>query len=112
MAKKCFVRSYLVNHLGRAATACNNNNNNNNNPIVKKLKDQRITCLPTTYKPTASIISKRIKKQSDGRNLVPKGQKGYCRGSNGYKDLLLISKAILQECKCRKKKCMHGMDRL
>ena len=30
MAKKCFVRSYLVNHLGRAAIACNNNNNNNN----------------------------------------------------------------------------------
>jgi hypothetical protein len=34
---------------------------------------------------------------------MPKEQKGCCRGSNGCKEQLLISKAILQECKCRKK---------
>jgi hypothetical protein len=63
---------------------------------------------PNNYMPAHNIqnlmvISKGIQKQSDGRNLVPKGQNGYCRGSKGYKDQLLISKAILKECKCRKK---------
>jgi hypothetical protein len=37
-------------------------------------------------------------------NLIPKEQKGCYRGSKGYKDQRLISKAILQECKRRKKK--------
>jgi hypothetical protein len=39
----------------------------------------------------------------DGANLIPKEQKGCRRGTNGCKDQLLISKAILQECKRRKK---------
>jgi hypothetical protein len=102
-----FVCSYLVSHLGRAGTACNNNNNNNG----EKTESPTITCLPTIYKTITSIISKRIQQQSDDRNLAPKGQKGYCRGSKGYKDQLLISKAILQECKCRKKNvCMTWID--
>jgi len=43
-------------------------------------------------------------------HLMPKEQKGCCRGSNGCKNQLLISKAILQECKCRKKICgWHGL---
>jgi hypothetical protein len=37
------------------------------------------------------------------KNLMPKEQKGCCRGSKGCKDQLLISKAILQECKHKKK---------
>jgi hypothetical protein len=36
-------------------------------------------------------------------NLIPKEQKGCCSGTKGCKDQLLISKAILQECKRRKK---------
>jgi hypothetical protein len=36
-------------------------------------------------------------------NLIPKEQKGCCSGTKGCKDQLLISKVILQECKCRKK---------
>jgi hypothetical protein len=36
-------------------------------------------------------------------NLIPKEQKGCYRGSKGCKDQLLISKAILQECKRKKK---------
>jgi hypothetical protein len=40
----------------------------------------------------------------DGENLIPKEQKGCRRGTKGCKDQLLISKAILQECKRRKKK--------
>jgi hypothetical protein len=39
---------------------------------------------------------------------MPKEQKGCCRRSKGCKDQLLISKAVLQECKSRKKNvCMH-----
>jgi hypothetical protein len=36
-------------------------------------------------------------------NLIPKEQKGRCSGTKGCKDQLLISKAILQECKSWKK---------
>ena len=36
-------------------------------------------------------------------NLIPKEQKGCYRGSKGSMDQLLISKAILQECKRKKK---------
>jgi len=39
----------------------------------------------------------------DDENLLPKEQKFCYRGSKGCKDQLLISKAILQECKCKKK---------
>jgi len=39
----------------------------------------------------------------DVENLILKEQKGWYRGSKGCKDQLLISKAILQECKSRKK---------
>ena len=39
----------------------------------------------------------------EDENLIPKEQKGCCTGSKGYKDQLLISKAILQECKRKKK---------
>ena len=46
----------------------------------------------------------------DDENLKPKEQKGCHRGSNGCKDQLLISKAILQECKRKKKKFEYGMD--
>jgi hypothetical protein len=35
----------------------------------------------------------------DDENLIPKEQKGCCSGTKGCKDQLLISKAILQECK-------------
>jgi len=57
------------------------------------------------------ITSKQIQKYIYDRSLMPKEQKGYCRGSKGYKDQLLISKAVLQECKSRKKnKCMAWID--
>jgi len=45
------------------------------------------------------------------KNLLPKEQKGCCSGSKECKDQLLISKAIIQECK-RRKKIVYGMDRL
>ena len=58
-----------------------------------------------------SIISRRMQKYIDDENLMPKEQKGCCRGSKGCKDQLLISKAIIQECKRRKKNlCMAWID--
>jgi len=39
----------------------------------------------------------------DNENLLPKEQKGCSSGTKGCKDQLLISKAILRECKSRKK---------
>jgi len=48
-----------------------------------------------------------MQKYMEDENLMPKDQKGCCRRSKGCKDQLLISKAILQECKCKKKNlCM------
>jgi hypothetical protein len=44
-----------------------------------------------------------MEKYMDDKNLMPKEQKGCCRGSKGCKDQLLISKAVLQVCKRRKK---------
>jgi len=49
-----------------------------------------------------SIISRRLQKYMDDENLMPKEQKECCSGSKGFKDQLLISKAILQECKRKK----------
>ena len=42
---------------------------------------------------------------------MPKEQKGCCRGSKGCKDQLLTTKAILPECKNRKKNiCLAWID--
>jgi len=70
-----------------------------------------VTCLPTIHKLLTSIMSRRMQKYMEDENLMPKEQKGCCRGSKGCKDQLLISKAILQECKGRKKNlCMAWID--
>jgi hypothetical protein len=63
-----------------------------------------VTCLPTTYKLITSIIRRRTQKYMDDENFLPKEQKGDCSGTKGCKDQLLLSKAILQERKRKKKK--------
>jgi hypothetical protein len=74
-------------------------NENTENP-----KNYRpVTCLPTMFKLITSAISRRMKTYMDDENLIPKEQKGCYRGPKECKDQLLISKAILQECKRRKK---------
>ena len=74
-------------------------NENTENP-----KNYRpVTCLHIMYKLITSVINRRMKKYIDDENLIPKEQKGCYKGSKGCKDKLLISKAILQECKGRKK---------
>ena len=67
---------------------------------TENLKNYRpVTCLPAIYKflTYAKIL--------DDKNLLPKEQKGGCSGTKGCKDRLLVSKAILQDCKRR-----NGMD--
>ena len=44
-----------------------------------------VTCLPTTYKLTTSIISKRMQKYMDNENLLPKEQKGCNSGTKDAK---------------------------
>jgi len=82
-------------------------NGNTENPKNYRL----MTCLPTIYKLVTSIISRHTQKYMDDENLMPKEQKGCCSRSKGCKDQLLISKAILQECKRRKKNlCIARID--
>ena len=80
-------------------------NGNTENP-----KNYRpVTCLLTIYKLMTCIISRHMQKCIDDENFMPKEQKGCCSRSKGCKDQVLISKAILQECKHRKKN-VYGMD--
>jgi hypothetical protein len=44
-----------------------------------------------------------MQQYTDGENFIPKEQKGCRSGTKGCKYQPLISKAILQECKRRKK---------
>jgi hypothetical protein len=74
---------------------------NENNEHPKNYRP--VTCLPTTYKLLTSIMSRCMQKYMEDENLTLKEQKGCCSRTKGCKDQLLISKAILQECKCRKK---------
>jgi len=81
-------------------------NGNTENP-----KNYRpLTCLPMIYKLMTSIISRHIKKYMGDENLMQKEQKGCYSRSKGCKDQLIISKAIPQECKRKKKICVwHGL---
>jgi hypothetical protein len=83
------------------------------NSYAKKIENtdyRPVTCLPKIYKLLTSIISRCMQKYMDDENLMPNEQKRCCRGSKGGKDQLLISKAILQECKRKKKNCeSHGL---
>ena len=70
-----------------------------------------VTCLPTIYNLLTSIMSRLKQKHIEDETLKRKEQKGCCRGPKGCKYQLLISKAILQECKRRKKNlCMAWID--
>jgi hypothetical protein len=82
-------------------------NDNTDNP-----KNYRpVNCLRTICKLLTSIISRLMQKYMNDENLVPIEQKGCCRGTRRCKDQLLISKAILQECKCKKKNlCLAWID--
>jgi hypothetical protein len=72
---------------------------------TKKSKNyQPITCLSTTYKTLTGIIARRILIHLKEHNLLPAEKKGCHSGSKGLKDHLLVSKAILEDCKKKKKR--------
>jgi len=82
-------------------------------PISKKENTENpknyrpVTRLPTKYKLITSIISGSVQKcmDNDAKRTVR-----VCSGSKGRKNQLLISKSILQDCKCREKICIgHGL---
>jgi hypothetical protein len=53
------------------------------------------------YKTLTGIIARQISVHLEENNLLPAEQKGCHSGSKGCKDQLLISKAILEDCKKR-----------
>jgi hypothetical protein len=56
------------------------------NENTEKPKNYRpITCLPKIYNLITSIISKQRHKYIDDQNLMPKEEKGCCRGSKDAK---------------------------
>jgi hypothetical protein len=52
-------------------------------------------------KTLTGIIARRVAIHLEEHNLLPAEQKGCHSGSKGCKDQLLISKAILEDCKKR-----------
>jgi hypothetical protein len=71
---------------------------------TKEPKNYRpITFLSTMYKALTRIIARRISVRLEENNLLPAEHKGCHSGSKGCKDKLLISKAILEDCKKRRK---------
>jgi hypothetical protein len=71
----------------------------NKNTYLHPKNYRPVTCLHTTYKLLTSIMSRRMKRYMNDENLIPKEQKRCCSGTIACKYQLLISKAILQECK-------------
>jgi hypothetical protein len=53
-------------------------------------------------KTLTEIITRRISSHLEEHNLLPAEQKGCHSGTKGCKDQLLISKAILEDCKKRR----------
>jgi hypothetical protein len=50
-----------------------------------------------------SIISRHMQKYMNDEYLIPKEQKVCCGGSKGCTEQLQISKAMLRECRSKKK---------
>jgi hypothetical protein len=55
------------------------------------------------YKTLTGIIARRISVHLEEHNLLPAEQEGCNSGSKGCKNQLLISKAILEDCKKTRK---------
>ena len=74
------------------------------NGETDKPKNYRpIACLPTLYKILTSIMSERSYKHILTNNILPEEQKGCARNSYGCKDQLLLNKAIIEDCKKKRK---------
>jgi len=55
------------------------------------------------HKTLTGIIAKRFSIHLEEQSLLPAEQKGCHPGSKGYKDQLMISKAIYEDCRRRDK---------
>jgi hypothetical protein len=55
------------------------------------------------YKAPRGKIARGISTHLEDQSLLPAGQKRYHPGSRGFKDQLMISKAICEDCKRRGK---------
>ena len=62
-----------------------------------------ITCLPLMWKLLTGIISEDLYCFMENENLFPEEQKGCRRKSMGTKDQLVIDKAVLKDCRKRRK---------
>ena len=70
----------------------------------KEVRNYRqIMCLTTMFKTLTGITARRISIYLEERNLFPAEPKGCHTGSKGCKDQLMISKAIYEDCKRRRK---------
>jgi hypothetical protein len=49
------------------------------------------------------ITARRISTHLEEQNLFPAEQKGSHPGTRGYKDQIMLSKAIYEDCKMRKR---------
>ena len=67
-----------------------------------------ITCLPMVWKLMTGTVSEYIYKHLIENNLMPDEQKGCKKKSRGCKELLLIDKMILKNCKRRKTNLYMG----
>jgi hypothetical protein len=87
------------------------------NYLLPKSRDSKavrnyrpITCLTTTYKTLTGIIARRISTHLEQQDLLPAEQKGCHPASKGCKDQLIMSKAIYEDCKRRKKNLSINLD--
>ena len=67
-----------------------------------------ITCLPMIWKLMTGVVSEYIYKHLIENNLMPDEQKGCKKKSRGCKELLLIDKMVLKNCKRRKTNLYMG----
>ena len=62
-----------------------------------------ITCLPVMWKLFTGILSEYTYRHLESEDLLVNEQKGCRKKSRGTKDQLIIDKAVLRECRARKK---------
>jgi hypothetical protein len=83
--------------------------------IIEDTKEPKnnwpITCLSTVYKTLTGITAKIISLHFEEQNVLPAEQKGCHSGSKGCKGQLLLSKAIIKDCKNRRT-IKHSIDKL
>ena len=69
---------------------------------VKKVRNyQPIMCLKTMYTTITGITARRISTLLEEQDILPAEQRACHPGSKGWKDQLIISKAIYENCKRR-----------